>query len=183
MKKLISIFLIAVLSVTLISCTAKEKNPEAPNGNQSGVSDTGNNENDEIISVTVDIFYPETETGDLSDDQKAAGFISKTINGGQAIYTIKKSDFDKYLNALDESVKKLLETDLLNDSEFPGITEIEYNDELTDIVIHVDSNTFEATNAFALKVSISLVASGYRQWHGIEREGAVTIVDENGNEL
>lgn len=189
MKKLISILLIVVLSITLISCAAKEKEPEESNY-QPDVSDTAETEdsedteaNDEIISVTVDIFDPETATSELTDDEKAAGFVSKTIDGEKATYTIKQSDFDKYLNSLDEMVRGYFDKEILNDTDYPGITKVDYNADLTNIVIHIDNNTFDTINAFAVRAIVSIIAFQYQQWNGIEGETSVTIVDEAGNEI
>lgn len=182
MKKIVSILLIATLSASLVSCSAAN-NGDYVNNEETKTTSSITDTKDEVISVTIDVLDLETESSELTNEEISNGFISKSIEGDKAVYTIKQSDYDKYISYLYETLKDFFDNDLPNDNEFNGISNISYNKNMSKIVIEIDSNVFDTSNAFALKFAVSLMIDRYHQWVEDDVDCSISIIDEKGNEI
>ena len=168
------------ISILCVACSNSKNTTETDNNTPSSAAEE---KKDEIITVSINTVNLEAESNALTEEQKSAGFISKQLEGEKATYTIKQSDFDKYLASIEEAIKTLFDSELINDPNYPGITKIDYNKDFTNIVIHTDSNTYNSDNTFSLRVIAGLTLSSYHEWNNTGKEYTVSIVDENGNEI
>lgn len=191
MKKLMSIIVLMVLLFAMVSCSAK-----SVDGDQTTLEDIKNTTSttnpttttesttqDKLLEITVNVFDPEQEPKDLSDEQKKYGFISKKLDGDNAIYTISKSNYSKWLNHIDKTAKNLLEKELPKDKSIKGIKKVTYNEEMTDIEIIVDSKKFDKSNYSNAKLTVGLTLEYYHQWYGYSGSYNIVIKDETGKEL
>ena len=180
MKKVLSILLVVTLAFCCVACSNSKNTTETDNNT---TSSTAEKKKDEIITVSINVLNPEEESNELTEEQKSAGFISKQLEGEKATYTIKQSDFDKYLASIEETIKTLFDSELINNPDYPGITKIDYDKDFTNVVIHTDSSKYNSDNTFSLNIIAGLTLSSYHEWNNTGKEYTVSIVDENGNEL
>lgn len=160
-KKSLSFFLVMGMSVTLIACGSTTKAPETTTGAPESTTQTTDTLNAEKNLLSVELTIPssllEDDAAVLDEEAKAAGVKEITQNDDGSI-TMKMSKsahkklLDEFKVGIDEGI-----TEILNDKEtYPSLTEITYNDDLTEFTVKVDSNTyggFEGLSALALYIS------------------------------
>lgn len=159
-KKSLSFFLVMSMSITLISCGSATKAPESTTEMAEGTAQTTNTlkaeENLLSVELTIPASLVDDDTATLDEEAKSAGVKEITKNDDGSI-TLKMSKsahkklLDEFKAGIDESI-----TEILNDKEtYPSLTEITYNDDLTEFTVKVDSNTFggfEGLSALALYI-------------------------------
>lgn len=160
-KKSLSFFLVMGMSVTLIACGSTTKAPETTTEAPESTTQTTDTLNAEKNLLSVELTIPssllEDDAAVLDEEAKAAGVKEITQNDDGSI-TMKMSKsahkklLDEFKVGIDEGI-----TEILNDKEtYPSLTEITYNDDLTEFTVKVDSNTyggFEGLSALALYIS------------------------------
>lgn len=160
-KKSLSFFLVMGMSVTLIACGSTTKAPETTTEAPESTTQTTDTLNAEKNLLSVELTIPssllEDDAAVLDEEAKAAGVKEITQNDdGSITMKISKSAHKKLLDEFKVGIDEGI-TEILNDKEtYPSLTEITYNDDLTEFTVKVDSNTyggFEGLSALALYVS------------------------------
>lgn len=160
-KKSLSFFLVMGMSVTLIACGSTTKAPETTTEAPESTTQTTDTLNAEKNLLSVELTIPssllEDDAAVLDEEAKAAGVKEITQNDdGSITMKISKSAHKKLLDEFKVGIDEGI-TEILNDKEtYPSLTEITYNDDLTEFTVKVDSNTyggFEGLSALALYIS------------------------------
>lgn len=160
-KKSLFFFLVMGMSVTLIACGSTTKAPETTTEAPESTTQTTNTLNAEKNLLSVELTIPssllEDDAAVLDEEAKAAG-VKEIIQNDDGSITMKMSKsahkklLDEFKVGIDEGI-----TEILNDKEtYPSLTEITYNDDLTEFTVKVDSNTyggFEGLSALTLYIS------------------------------
>lgn len=160
-KKSLSFFVVMSMSVTLIACGSTTKAPETTTEAPESTTQTTDTLNAEKNLLSVELTIPssllEDDAAVLDEEAKAAG-VKEIIQNDDGSITMKMSKsahkklLDEFKVGIDEGI-----TEILNDKEtYPSLTEITYNDDLTDFTVKVDSNTyggFEGLSALTLYIS------------------------------
>ena len=160
-KKSLSFFLVMSMSVTLIACGSTTKAPETTTEAPESTTQTTDTLNAEKNLLSVELTIPssllEDDAAVLDEESKAAG-VKEIIQNDDGSITMKMSKsahkklLDEFKVGIDEGI-----TEILNDKEtYPSLTEITYNDDLTEFTVKVDSNTyggFEGLSALTLYIS------------------------------
>lgn len=162
---ILSIFIVGSINGTFI------KDDKAVN------QDLGN-----ILTGTVEINIPKEfleldgEEFDyaLTEEQKENGFTDiKKNEDGSATYTIKKKNYEKYIQELRETAKQGID-ELTKDGSFASIKGITYNNNLSKITITADKNGFE-NGLDSLSVFSCGLASIMYQMFDIDAPGKCTV--------
>lgn len=159
-KKSLSFFLVMSMSVTLIACGNTTKAPETTTEAPESTTQTTDTLNAEKNLLSVELTIPssllEDDAAVLDEEAKSAG-VKEIIQNDDGSITMKMSKsahkklLDEFKVGIDEGI-----TEILNDKEtYPSLTEITYNDDLTEFTVKVDSNTyggFEGLSALTLYI-------------------------------
>lgn len=110
----------------------------------------------------------------LTKEQKDNGFTSiKKNKDGSATYTIKNSEYKKFIAEMKKTAKQGID-EITADGSFPSIKSISYNDDLSKIVITADRKAFE--NSFdSMAVFRCGLTSCMYQMYDIDAEGKCTV--------
>ena len=169
----IDLIAVAILSVFIVGSI----NGTFTKSNKTANQDLGN-----ILTGTVEIDMPKEflqlggEEFDytLTDEQKAKGFTNiKKNEDGSATYTIKKKDYDKYIQELRQTAKQGID-ELTKDGSFASIKNIAYNDNLSKITITANKSGFE-NGLDSLAVFSCGLSSTMYQMYDIDAPGKCTI--------
>lgn len=153
-KKTVSLLLIMSMSIILISCGSTT---EAPEGTTQATDTLKAEENLLSVELTIPASLVGDDAATLDEEAKAAG-VSETTQNEDGSVTMKMSKIahqkmlDEFKGSIDESL-----ADILNDKEtYPSLTEITYNEDLTEFTVKVDPTTygeFEALSAIGLYIA------------------------------
>lgn len=163
MKKVF--FVVLILFVFMFSACSSRDNKagasqieENSGSSQSeGVTDLGNVDSQKnLFSVEVTIpaqFYESSESGPLSQDDvdktvSELSFKSGKLNDdGSVTYKMSKAQHEEFLKSYKDSVDSTI-SDMLNDENNESLTDITYNDNLTQFTISVDGEKFSMLDMF-----------------------------------
>jgi len=173
MKKILAILLAAVLLLSFAACSKTPDNGETTEADsETSVTEETYTElsfdhitDDETVAVTLpSVFFSEDSpaSDELTDEQKAQGFESATINeDGSLTYTIKGSSYKTLMPQMTQQTREGM--DELTEN-FKCVKEVKYNGDFTRIDIYVDLAEFQADpfqNA-AIFMQIELDAEVYQ---------------------
>lgn len=83
----------------------------------------------------------------ITDEEKANGIFEKEkSDGGGVILSISSDDYEGFVNYSKNTVKK--ELDALPEN-YSKISKVEYNDEITDVIIYADNNYEKTSDSLA----------------------------------
>lgn len=160
MKKVF--FVVLILFVFMLSaCSSRDNEADASriedNSGSEGVTDLGNVDSQKnLFSVEVTIpaqFYENSESGPLSQDDvdktvSELSFKSGKLNDdGSVTYKMSKAQHEEFLKSYKDSVNSTI-SDMLNDENNESLTDITYNDNLTQFTISVDGEKFSMLDMF-----------------------------------
>ena len=203
MKKIICVFLAAVMLLSMFGCGSKpqpasEPAPEASaspapaentdepkttsspedSGSGSGFDvDTG------LFSVTITVpasFIDEGTTQDSLDQKvKESGFKSATLNpDGSVTYVMTKHQHDKMMDELRSTIEDSL-AELCDGETYPHFVKVEHNDDYT--VFKLTTSTQELTLEESFATLIFMIYGGmYNAFSGAEFDNIqILFIDEN----
>lgn len=163
MKKVF--FVVLILFVFMFSACSSRDNEagdsqiEENSGSSQteGVTDLGNVDSQKnLFSVEVTIpaqFYENSDSGPLSQDDvdktvSELSFKSGKLNDdGSVTYKMSKAQHEEFLKSYKDSVDSTI-SDMLNDENNESLTDITYNDNLTQFTISVDGEKFSMLDMF-----------------------------------
>ena len=97
------------------------------------------------IEITIPSEFMEEDTSagiELTAEQKQRGYISASVNGdGSVTYQINKSDYDREVETIKLDVKTKLQN-LANDTDYPSIKKVEFDDEFSTVSMYVDKAVY-----------------------------------------
>ena len=173
-KKTVSLLLIMSMSIILISCGSTT---EAPEGTTQATDTLKAEENLLSVELTIPASLVGDDAATLDEEAKAAG-VSETTQNEDGSVTMKMSKIahqkmlDEFKGSIDESL-----TEILNDKEtYPSLTEITYNEDLTEFTVKVDPATygeFEALSAIGLYIAGNV----YQALNAVPENQIKTIVN------
>ena len=173
-KKTVSLLLIMSMSIILISCSSTT---EAPEGTTQATDTLKAEENLLSVELTIPASLVGDDAATLDEEAKAAGVSEITQNEDGSV-TMKMSKIahqkmlDEFKGSIDESL-----TEILNDKEtYPSLTEITYNEDLTEFTVKVDPATygeFEALSAIGLYIAGNV----YQALNAVPENQIKTIVN------
>lgn len=173
-KKTVSLLLIMSMSIILISCGSTT---EAPEGTTQATDTLKAEENLLSVELTIPASLVGDDAATLDKEAKAAGVSEITQNEDGSV-TMKMSKIahqkmlDEFKGSIDESL-----TEILNDKEtYPSLTEITYNEDLTEFTVKVDPATygeFEALSAIGLYIAGNV----YQALNAVPENQIKTIVN------
>lgn len=173
-KKTVSLLLIMSMSIILISCGSTT---EAPEGTTQATDTLKAEENLLSVELTIPASLVDDDAATLDEEAKAAG-VSETTQNEDGSVTMKMSKIahqkmlDEFKGSIDESL-----TEILNDKEtYPSLTEITYNEDLTEFTVKVDPATygeFEALSAIGLYIAGNV----YQALNAVPENQIKTIVN------
>lgn len=163
MKKVF--FVVLILFVFMFSACSSRDNEagdsqiEENSGSSQteGVTDLGNVDSQKnLFSVEVTIpaqFYENSDSRPLSQDDvdktvSELSFKSGKLNDdGSVTYKMSKAQHEEFLKSYKDSVDSTI-SDMLNDENNESLTDITYNDNLTQFTISVDGEKFSMLDMF-----------------------------------
>ncbi len=173
-KKTVSLLLIMSMSIILISCGSTT---EAPESTTQATDTLKAEENLLSVELTIPASLVDDDAATLDEETKAAGVSEITQNEDGSV-TMKMSKIahqkmlDEFKGSIDESL-----TEILNDKEtYPSLTEITYNEDLTEFTVKVDPATygeFEALSAIGLYIAGNV----YQALNAVPENQIKTIVN------
>lgn len=173
-KKTVSLLLIMSMSIILISCGSTT---EAPEGTTQATDTLKAEEKLLSVELTIPASLVDDDAATLDEEAKAAG-VSETTQNEDGSVTMKMSKIahqkmlDEFKGSIDESL-----TEILNDKEtYPSLTEITYNEDLTEFTVKVDPATygeFEALSAIGLYIAGNV----YQALNAVPENQIKTIVN------
>lgn len=173
-KKTVSLLLIMSMSIILISCGSTT---EAPEGTTQATDTLKAEENLLSVELTIPASLVGDDAATLDEEAKAAG-VSETTQNEDGSVTMKMSKIahqkmlDEFKGSIDESL-----AEILNDKEtYPSLTEITYNEDLTEFTVKVDPATygeFEALSAIGLYIAGNV----YQALNAVPENQIKTIVN------
>ena len=173
-KKTVPLLLIMSMSIILISCGSTT---EAPEGTTQATDTLKAEENLLSVELTIPASLVGDDAATLDKEAKAAGVSEITQNEDGSV-TMKMSKIahqkmlDEFKGSIDESL-----TEILNDKEtYPSLTEITYNEDLTEFTVKVDPATygeFEALSAIGLHIAGNV----YQALNAVPENQIKTIVN------
>lgn len=173
-KKTVPLLLIMSMSIILISCGSTT---EAPEGTTQATDTLKVEENLLSVELTIPASLVGDDAATLDEEAKAAGVSEITQNEDGSV-TMKMSKIahqkmlDEFKGSIDESL-----TEILNDKEtYPSLTEITYNEDLTEFTVKVDPATygeFEALSAIGLHIAGNV----YQALNAVPENQIKTIVN------
>ena len=173
-KKTVSLLLIMSMSIILISCGSTT---EAPEGTTQATDTLKAEENLLSVELTIPASLVGDDAATLDEEAKAAGVSEITQNeDGSVTMKMSKIAHQKMLDEFKGSIDENL-TEILNDKEtYPSLTEITYNEDLTEFTVKVDPATygeFEALSAIGLHIAGNV----YQALNAVPEDQIKTIVN------
>lgn len=164
MKKFVSFCLAVVIAITTVSC-----------GNSS-------------VKITVPSeLYTEEVTDEIAQGVvDESGYNSYVINDdGSVTYTLDKEVQDEILSQFITELDITIESITNGSEKVEGFEKIEYNEDLTEFKIYVDSSLFSVGNAMYSLVFYSLGAT-YQMYSGLTEDVIdvkVIFIDKDTNAI
>ncbi|BCI60980.1 hypothetical protein [Solibaculum mannosilyticum] len=182
MKRLIALVLCLVLALSLAACGKKEDSSSGTNGQTATVQ----RENGKVI-FTMSKNMLEI-IGVSADD-----IVASTQNSGQVIknddgsvtYKMSEEEYDQLLSSLKKTMDESIES-FKTDETLTCIKDITYNDDLSEIIISAEKESFE-NNISAALIPAALGISGmfYQMYTGVpdnEIKCSVVVKDSSTGE-
>lgn len=130
------------------------------------------------VEINIPLFFLELseEPFDykLTEKDKENGFTNIKKNAdGSATYTIRKKEYEKFIEEYKEQIKNMLD-ELTSDDTFDSIERIEYTDNFNKITIYANKEKFES-GLDSMCVSTCGLASCMYQMFDINSSGKCTV--------
>ncbi len=145
-----------------------------------------------VLSGTVEINIPlallelDGEPFDykLSEENKENGFTSiKKNSDGSATYTIKKKEYNKFIEEYRAEIKSSLDI-LTTDGTFPSIQKIEYTDNFDKITIIANKEKFESSLDSMSVMTCGLSSCAFQMFDvNSDRKCTVEVKDSTTGEV
>ncbi len=185
MKRLIALMLCLVLALSLAACGKKEDSPSSAAG--AAQAATVQRENGQVMFTMsknmLDIVGMKAD--DIVSSVQNSDQITKN-DDGSLTYKMTEEEYDQVLASLKKTLDDSIEA-FKTDETLSCIKEITYNDDISEIVISVDQETYK-NNASAIMVGPTLGIYGgmmYQMYSGIPDESikcSVVVKDASTGE-
>lgn len=140
MKKIVTILLCASL-IGIVGC-----NKNTPNPNESNISEgtviseviESSNENSRTVTFPSSWINEGITQFDIDESVNSdEGFISGTLNeDGSVTYIVTESKYNELIDQINEAFEEYKMTVINSNNDYPGIIEVERNDDFTEFIIH-----------------------------------------------
>lgn len=112
---------------------------------------------------------------ELTEKNKANGFKAMKINpDGSVTYTISKSDYDKLMKELENTVNKYL---LTIPNDYPSIKKVTLNKNMTESTFTVNKSEYEKSFDSVAALGVYIQAAYYQAFSGVPNEKLSLIID------
>lgn len=147
MKKIIALFISAILLLSMASCGIEPINGSSEKSNSTDSDKQIEiDENLTTIDITIPALYMGDDfmtTGQLTEEQKQQGFIlAKTNDDGTVTCKIKKGDWKKAMKKYEEGIDESI-NELVTSGDYPSVKKISHNRSYTKFTFEVDKESFE----------------------------------------
>lgn len=158
-KKILTILLITVMSLSLMACSEKSEKKStdtetAENEDRSDLDALGDVEVDEKL-FSVELTIPADYVGDTTQEEldKSAeenGFKSITLNDdGSATYIMTKKQHEEMMSGIADEINSNL-TGMIGSEDYPNITNIETNENYTSFTVTTSSTELDLNESFSV---------------------------------
>lgn len=144
---------------------------------------------DNFLSVDITLpasFYSGTQTNpssELTEEQKAAGYISAKVNSdGSVTYTIKKSAYKQIVADAKESTVQTL-NEIVTSGDYPSIKKIGYNSNFSKISVYVDKDAYTNGMDSIAMLGVNMSVAFYQIISQDANPLEISIIDINTNEV
>lgn len=187
MKKITAILIALAITIAFAACS----NNTASNNENASEATESTETTAQIVDenlLTVDITVPASmfseespATDELSQEQKDKGFKSAKLNDdGSVTYTMDKSAFKDYKEELKKSSEDSLNS-LSND--YPCISNVGYNDNLSEIKISVNRSEYENGMNFLCITQAGFIANIYQAYTNETIKSEIKVIDKDTDEV
>lgn len=155
-KRLLSVLLIATLSLSIIACDGKSESTNTENETSETTDENQTIEVDENL-LTVELTVPadyigETTQGELDAAAKEKGFKSITLNeDGSATYVMTKGQHKELMSEMTNEFNAAL-AEMVGSEDYPNFTNIEANSDFTNFTITTTSTELDFNESFSTMV-------------------------------
>lgn len=163
MKKILKLLLAASLSFSCVACSSSE--PTKENEQETIKTEKG------LFNVTItlpkDYVDEETTQETLDKVVEQEGYVSATLNeDGTVSYVMSKNKQKEMLQEYKENVKSSL-SEYIGGEDTPNLTDIKYNDNLTQFTVYTKNEVPDLTESF-LPISMFIYGQYYNLLAGNE---------------
>lgn len=185
MKKMLCLLLAFALMLSLAACgSSGTSSAGSSSGNGSSISvDEG------LLNVEVTLpasFFTDTTEEDIQAAATDQGFSDCVINeDGSVTYTMTKSVYNEVLEDLKAALDESIEGMVNGADAVASFQKIEYNDDLSEVDVYVDGETFSSLDAL-YAISFYMLGAYYQAFSGVPADGVDTVVefiDQDSNEV
>lgn len=185
MKKMLCLLLAFALMLSLAACgSSGTSSAGSSSGNGSSISvDEG------LLNVEVTLpasFFTDTTEEDIQAAATDQGFSDCVINeDGSVTYTMTKSVYNEVLEDLKAALDESIEGMVNGADAVASFQKIEYNDDLSEVDVYVDGETFSSLDAL-YAISFYMLGAYYQAFSGVpadEVDTVVEFIDQDSNEV
>lgn len=168
-KRLLSVLLIATLSLSIIACDGKSESTNTENKTTETTDENQTIEVDENL-LTVELTVPadyigETTQGELDAAAKEKGFKSITLNeDGSATYVMTKGQHKELMSEMTNEFNSSL-AEMVGSEDYPNFTSIEANSDFTEFTITTTSTELGFNESFSV-IAFYMYGGMYNAFNG-----------------
>lgn len=168
-KRLLSVLLIATLSLSIIACDGKSESTNTENKTTETTDENQTIEVDENL-LTVELTVPadyigETTQGELDAAAKEKGFKSITLNeDGSATYVMTKGQHKELMSEMTNEFNSSL-AEMVGSEDYPNFTNIEANSDFTEFTITTTSTELGFNESFSV-IAFYMYGGMYNAFNG-----------------
>lgn len=168
-KRLLSVLLIATLSLSIIACDGKSESTNTENKTTETTDENQTIEVDENL-LTVELTVPadyigETTQGELDAVAKEKGFKSITLNeDGSATYVMTKGQHKELMSEMTNEFNSSL-AEMVGSEDYPNFTNIEANSDFTEFTITTTSTELGFNESFSA-IAFYMYGGMYNAFNG-----------------
>ena len=199
MKKLISLSLALFLLLSLVACgngSPEEDSSGGPNSSTntsasgSGSQDSGTMEVDKgLLNVNVTLpasFFSDMTSEEIQTAAQEQGYSKCVINqDGSVTYTMTRGKYNEVMEEMKTSLDESI-ADLVNgENAVESFLKIEYTDDLSEIDVYVDPDTYSSLDSM-YAISFYILGAYYQVFSGTSPDDVdvvVNFINNNTNEV
>lgn len=193
MKKTLALLLALVLACSTAACgsrSAPTENSSIQNSSSSVEEDGGVVEVDKgLLNVDITLpasFFTDTTEEDIKTSADEKGYSKCVVNAdGSVTYTMTKAQHKEMLNELKTSCDESIDELLNGETAVESFQKIEYNDDISEVDIYVDSSKYGAFDAM-YALPFYFMGAYYQIFSGVSPDQAdvtVNFIDQDTKQV